>query len=339
MTFEKPEYKDVRWIQRINPHERGIVTFGGRIVDIKEPGFKIGIPRLHQVAIVSLEPHRYKTSFSAICKSDNSKFDAGFKLDISLSTRYRIENPRNYMENAPSDLDEELETLLRGQGSEKIARDHTWKAIYNNRSILRENIENFLQSETSYWGIKTENIELTNIIFPEVISEVPEMDYETNVKGPILKAKEELQKAIAEIKAQKDANIRRITGSAELDLKAREYELNINYKTKEAEIFSNLAIQLSQSLGPEFGALVMLQYQNNLTGSSEKPDLDGNPIYDKIKTKMNLEGIGEGAKKADIEPKYALFMQALRDLEGFPIMNMSGGLSNGEFKNKFGEYK
>ncbi|MBW3021149.1 hypothetical protein KY334_07680 [Candidatus Woesearchaeota archaeon] len=332
MTFKKPIYKDVKFLKRVNPNEQAVITFGGEITDVRGPGFSVGFPKLHQVAIVSTEPHRYDASFSALCKSDSFNFDAGFELPVSISVRYRVQDAGIYMESAPYDLDLELDVLLNGQGRERVARDYTWKQIYDNRSLLRGSLEDFLNQEMIAWGVVNESVQLVDVAFPRIVNDAPKMDYEVKVRGPILKAKAEMNKMLSEIKAQTEADVRLITGNAELDLRSRELELQVNYKRREMEIISNLAKELSESIGPELGSMVLLKlYGNQLDSNADNL----NPVYDKVKTKMHIEGVGEASEKMGMDPNYALFMDALRELEGFPIMNMGQSNPAQEFKNMF----
>lgn len=337
MAFIKPSYKNIPILVRINPDQMGVVTFGGKVVDVRQPGFEGGIPLLHQIAILDMVPHRHETGFSVVCKGDEySGLDVGLELPTMIAVRYQIKEPRVYMERAPHDLDNEIDILLRGKGRQEIAREYSWKNIFYDRERFRESIEQFIVQQIGQWGVFADNVELVDVVFPEFLSDAAKRLEAVNIEGPVRLSEAGLEQRIAGIKAMTEALVYKTLQNAEVDIEQRRMGIAMDMQERLTALQIELAKAYGEAFGQEYGAIAMTAMQSSATGSHDLLDA----LLAKVKTRMGIEAIGEGAQRVGVKPGYAMLFDALKNMRGISVITL-GDLSRmqADFDRDRGPYK
>lgn len=307
--------KRAKGLIKINEWERGVMLRVGKSKGILEPGLHTAFPVIDEVLVVDVRPQEYETSFNVLTQ-DN------YPMDTTVSLRYKVIDAEAAVVKAPENLEQQIDLLLKSEGRSEICKDMSMDYVLRNREALGSNIRGFLNGHVSEWGIDIETTKVTNLVPPEEVPRLQRELYEWSMRDIINPLRAEVEKKVMTIQAEAEATAFRTKAAAKLDSMERYLG-----------IVTEAAGKLTEQYGDKARDVMFILFGNTLGAD--------NPITQKIKTVMQAEAVGEGAKAAADEikadPKYTYLMTALQNMRGLGLVNLGDWKTLAELDKHLGD--
>lgn len=292
--------KSPKGLIKINEWERGVMLRLGKSKGVLDPGLHTAFPVIDEVLVVDVRPQEYELSFDVLTQ-DN------YPMDTTVSLRYKVVNAEAVIAKAPGNLEEQIDLLLKSEGRSGVCKDMSMGYVLRNWEALGSNIQSFLNDHVSKWGIDVETAKVTNLVPPEEVPRLQRELYEWGMRDIINPLRAEVEKKVAVIQAEAEATAFKTKAAAKLDSMERYLA-----------IVTEAAGKLTEQYGDKARDVMYILFGNTLGAD--------NPITQKIKTVMQAEAVGEGAKAAADEikadPKYTYLMTALQNMRGLGLVNV-----------------
>ncbi|MBI5398780.1 SPFH domain-containing protein [Candidatus Woesearchaeota archaeon] len=162
---QKPSYEDITFLTTIMPHQNGVRTYLGRLVDVLPPGPYLGLPKIHKIAKVDMQAQVHGVKTKVVTK-DNY----GFSLQMDLTVR--VSDAGKYMMVAPESVSYGIDELLKAAATHEITTKYTQEDLKIKREELSDIIRSAIETGTSAWGISVAVARLPTIEMPNVSYEL-----------------------------------------------------------------------------------------------------------------------------------------------------------------------
>jgi regulator of protease activity HflC (stomatin/prohibitin superfamily) len=288
--------KTKKGVVSVKPYERGVKLRFGRIVGDAMPGFNYALPG-EEIITVDMRPLHIEYHVKTTSRDK-------FPLDFNLHVRYKANDPKKVVEKSPQDLEDKMGALLSSKALKRVYEGKDMEEILEHREAVEKEAKNYLNETIKDWGFEIETVITDKLIVPEELSKL-----ERKLREKVMeKGVAEKERGVKETEAETDARVYKKKAEAEL------YILEKYYDT-----ITGAVKKITDDYGTEMGRdVVFILFGNNLGYE--------HPITQKIRRRMEMEGTAEGAKYAaqeiEASPKYAYFLDALKEMKFFGIPNL-----------------
>jgi regulator of protease activity HflC (stomatin/prohibitin superfamily) len=268
---------------------------------VVEPGIHPAIPVIDEIRIVDMRPQKYEASFDVLSQ-DN------YPITMTVDIRYKVSNPEKAVINAPENFEKQADFLLKSEAGKTVCKNMKMDDVLKNRDDLGRSVKTFLDEHVSEWGINIETVQVKEVFPPSEVPVLQQELYETTMKNIIEPLKAEIEAKLTVIGADADA---------------KAYGLRAEAKLKAMEKYFGIVVDAAGKIVKEYGAKEGRDIMYILFGKDLGYE---HPITQKIKAKMDAEGMGEGAASAaesiSADPRYTYLMTALQNIRGFGFFDI-----------------
>lgn len=277
---------------QVKEYERGVQLRFGESLGIVEPGLHTGLPVVDEIRIIDTRPVVFTTHLDALSTDD-------YPVKASLDVTYSVADAEKLVVHAPDDVEHHMGLHVKSEASRQLYGSWAMKDFVGRRDELARRLERFLDEQVSPWGLQVEAVRVTDVEMPKEIPDLQRELYQTTMDDIIAPLRAEVEAKVAKIRASAEADTYRTKAAARVEAAEQYYEM-----------LGGVASRLVDSFGPKEGRDVFyILLANEVLGS-------GHPVAGKIRTKMEAEGIAEGAAAAAEEvrtdPKFAYVMTSLQ---------------------------
>jgi regulator of protease activity HflC (stomatin/prohibitin superfamily) len=148
-------------IRIVKQYEQGVLFRLGRVVDQKMPGFRLIIPIVDRLPLVSLRIVTMPIQSQGIITQDN------VSVDVSAVAYYRVVDAVKSVvaiENVAAAINQIAQTTLR-----KVVGRHTLDQTLSETERINQDIREILDVLTVEWGVEVTLVELKDIQLPETM--------------------------------------------------------------------------------------------------------------------------------------------------------------------------
>ncbi|MFC4944992.1 slipin family protein [Pseudonocardia sp. GCM10023141] len=146
-------------IRIVKQYEKGVLLRFGRVIGVREPGFRLIIPIVDVMRRVSMRIVTMPIQSQGIITRDN------VSVDVSAVAYYRIVDAEKSVvaiENVRAAIDQIAQTTLR-----KVVGKHTLDETLAETDRINSDIREILDVTTLDWGVEVTLVELKDIQLPE----------------------------------------------------------------------------------------------------------------------------------------------------------------------------
>ena len=143
----------------VKQYEEGVLFRLGRVLGIRDPGFRVIIPFVDELRRVSLRIVSMPIQSQGIITRDN------VSVDVSAVAYFRVVDAVKSVvaiENVDSAIDQIAQTTLR-----KVVGQHTLDETLSETDRINLDIRSILDKTTTDWGIEVTLVELKDIQLPD----------------------------------------------------------------------------------------------------------------------------------------------------------------------------
>ncbi|MFJ3958013.1 slipin family protein [Arthrobacter sp. NPDC090010] len=148
-------------IRIVQQYEQGVLFRLGRVMGVRLPGFRLIIPVVDRLHLVSLRIVTMPIQSQGIITQDN------VSVDISAVAYYRVVDSVKSVvaiENVAAAINQIAQTTLR-----KVVGRHTLDQTLSETERINDDIRQILDVLTTDWGIEVTLVELKDIQLPETM--------------------------------------------------------------------------------------------------------------------------------------------------------------------------
>ena len=143
----------------VKQYEEGVLFRLGRVLGIRDPGFRVIIPFVDELRRVSLRIVTMPIQSQGIITRDN------VSVDVSAVAYFRVVDAVKSVvaiENVDAAIDQIAQTTLR-----KVVGQHTLDETLSETDRIKLDIRSILDKTTTDWGIEVTLVELKDIQLPD----------------------------------------------------------------------------------------------------------------------------------------------------------------------------
>jgi regulator of protease activity HflC (stomatin/prohibitin superfamily) len=148
-------------IRIVKQYERGVVFRFGRLIGVRQPGFRLIIPFVDVMHRVSLRIVTMPIQSQGIITRDN------VSVDVSAVAYFRVVDAIKSViaiENVHAAIDQIAQTTLR-----KVVGQHNLDEILAETDKINTDIRKILDVTTAEWGVEVTLVELKDIQLPDTM--------------------------------------------------------------------------------------------------------------------------------------------------------------------------
>ncbi|MBI4738724.1 SPFH domain-containing protein [Candidatus Woesearchaeota archaeon] len=341
---QKPAYEDITLLTTILPHQNGVRTYLGRLVDVLPPGPYLGLPKIHKIAKVDMRVQVHGVKMNAVTR-DNY----GFPLQMDLLVR--VQDAGKYMTVAPESVTYGIEELVKAAVTHEVTDRFTQEDLKTKRQELGDLIKERITAGTGGWGIGVDLARIPEIAMPSRSYELEQekMVLQKEGKNRMVKLQWTAQAveretaimtrrlrdiAIAQSDMKLYSELQRAAASAYETQRVGEAQATVLSRKAEAlQGFMTESVQrlitngfspvdakelMMYSVGLVFGS----QLQNVGEAATDGDTLRG-AILSKVKARIDGEAQKAQADAAEVEPKFMMLMNTFRAISGAGNLNIN----------------
>jgi hypothetical protein len=345
----KPRYEDIAFLTTILPHQNGVRTYLGRLVDVLGPGPYVGLPKIHKIAKVDMQPSYHSVKMDVV-----SKDNYGFPMQVDLVVR--VSDAGKYMIDAPENVTFGLEEILKAQVGHEITSKFTQEDLKTKREDIGDVLSAALSEKTLLWGVDVGLARIPTIAMPQVSYELEEerlnliKEGENRLVGlewtaqAVERETEILTRRLTQL-AVTEANLvfyREVREAAALAFATRsvgEAEAAVLLSKSQAlnEFMSSSVERLvAQGMSPGDAKELLICSVGLVFGGNGEKDLssrtevENSPsdsireaVVGKMRSRINGEAVRSEADAAGVDVRFSMLMNTFRALSGAGNINLN----------------
>lgn len=146
-------------VRIVNQYERGVVFRLGKVIGVREPGFRLIIPLVDRMVKPSLRIVTMPVPAQKIITQDNVTIDVAAVAYFKVTDAYKAVVE---IENYNSAVNQIAQTTVRS-----VVGQYSLDEILSETAKLNTSIQEIIDAHSEPWGIKVTTVEIKDIKLPE----------------------------------------------------------------------------------------------------------------------------------------------------------------------------